>query len=62
MAFLKSKFKFGASEGSRNLLLHKEKHQRQQELGRLYISIRVAKHFQKDIVKAVEGFVSTSNK
>ena len=61
MAFLKPKFKFGGGGGG-NLLLDKAEQQRQEELGRLYTSTRAAKHFQKDIVKGIEGFVSTGHK
>lgn len=61
MAFLKPKFKFGGGGGG-NLLLDEAEHERQEELGRLYTSTRAAKHFQKDIVKGVEGFVSTGHK
>lgn len=62
MAFLKPKFKFGSSGGSGNPLLDEAEHQRQEELGRLYTSTRAAKHFQKDVIKGVEGFVGTGNK
>ncbi|KAG0556153.1 hypothetical protein KC19_11G030300 [Ceratodon purpureus] len=62
MAFLKPKFKFGSSGGSGNPLLDETEHQRQEELGRLYTSTRAAKHFQKDVVKGIEGFVGTGNK
>lgn len=36
-----------------------EIHQRLQEL---YMSTRAAKHFQRDIVRGVEGYISTSKK
>lgn len=44
------------------MTLDEAERQTHQELERLYMSTRAAKHFQKDVVKGVEGFVSTGKK
>lgn len=67
MAFLKGpKFDFHLHRkfigGSGNAALDAAEQQRHQELERLYTSTRAGKHFQKDIVKGVENFISVGNK
>lgn len=67
MAFLKGpKFDFHLhrkfSGGSGNAALDAAEQQRHQELERLYTSTRAGKHFQKDVVKGIENFISTGHK
>lgn len=65
MAFLKGNSplprKFSGGSGS-SILDEVEHQQTHQELERLYTSTRAAKHFQKDVVKGVEGLVSTGKR
>lgn len=62
MAFLKPKFKFGGSGGSANTSLDEAEQKRNLELSRLYISTRAGKHFQKDVVKGLENFISVGHR
>ena len=64
MAFLKGpKFDFHLHrKGSGNGGMDAAEQQRHQELERLYTSTRAGKHFQKDIVKGIENFISVGNK
>ncbi|KAI8531994.1 hypothetical protein RHMOL_Rhmol11G0178500 [Rhododendron molle] len=54
---------FGAGGyGSDNVVPDKAELQHHQKLEKLYISTRAAKHFQKDIVRGVEGYIVTGSK
>lgn len=55
---------FGASGygGSDNLVTDEAELQQHQKLEKLYISTRAAKHFQRDIVRGVEGYIVTGSK
>jgi hypothetical protein len=51
----------GYSQGD-SLILDEAELQRHQQLERLYISTKAAKHFQREIVRGVEGIISTGVK
>ncbi|KAK1427276.1 hypothetical protein QVD17_15959 [Tagetes erecta] len=52
----------GGLGGSEDLLANEIELQQHQKLEKLYISTRSAKHFQRDIVRGVEGFIVTGTK
>ncbi|KAA8536049.1 hypothetical protein F0562_028527 [Nyssa sinensis] len=52
----------GGYGGSDNVVTDEAEFQQHQKLEKLYISTRVAKHFQRDIVRGVEGFIVTGSK
>ncbi|KAL8196598.1 hypothetical protein R6Q57_024893 [Mikania cordata] len=52
----------GGYGGSDNLVTDEAELMLHQKLERLYISTRAAKHFQRDIVRGVEGYIVTSSK
>lgn len=52
-----------AGHGSGNdVIIDEAELQRHQQLEKLYISTRAAKHFQREVVRGVEGLVSTGSK
>ncbi|KAL3814092.1 hypothetical protein ACJIZ3_015360 [Penstemon smallii] len=53
---------FGAYGGSDNVGSDDAEIQQHQKLEKLYISTRAAKHFQRDIVRGVEGYIVTGSK
>ncbi|EPS66080.1 hypothetical protein M569_08697 [Genlisea aurea] len=53
---------FGAYGGSDNVVADDAEIQQHQRLEKLYISTRSAKHFQRDIVRGVEGYIVTGSK
>lgn len=53
---------FGGYGGSDNITTDDAEIQQHQKLERLYISTRAAKHFQRDIVRGVEGYIVTGSK
>ncbi|RWR79162.1 SH3 domain-containing protein 2-like protein [Cinnamomum micranthum f. kanehirae] len=55
-------FGAGGYGGSDNLVTDEAELQQHQKLERLYISTRAGKHFQRDIVRGVEGFIVTGSK
>lgn len=61
MAF-KLKNLFGSGGSGNSTLRDEAEQQRYLELERLHASTRAAKHFQRDVVKAVEGIISTGAK
>ncbi|PIN21681.1 Lysophosphatidic acid acyltransferase endophilin/SH3GL, involved in synaptic vesicle formation [Handroanthus impetiginosus] len=52
----------GGVGGSDNVVSNETELQQQQKLEKLYISTRAAKHFQRDIVRGVEGNIITGSK
>ncbi|CAF2250242.1 unnamed protein product [Brassica napus] len=52
----------GGYGGSDNVITDEEELHRHQKLEKLYISTRSAKHFQRDIVRGVEGSIVTGSK
>ncbi|KAL7617097.1 SH3 domain-containing protein 2 [Lactuca sativa] len=52
----------GGLGGSEDIVANEVELQQQQKLEKLYISTRSAKHFQRDIVRGVEGFIVTGTK
>ncbi|KAI3807351.1 hypothetical protein L1987_23278 [Smallanthus sonchifolius] len=52
----------GGLGGSEDLIANEIELQQHQKLEKLYISTRSAKHFQRDIVRGVEGFFVTGSK
>ncbi|XP_073102969.1 SH3 domain-containing protein 2 isoform X2 [Elaeis guineensis] len=52
----------GGYGGSENVLMDELELQQHQRLEKLYISTRSGKHFQRDIVRGVEGYVVTGSK
>ncbi|KAM0004974.1 putative SH3 domain, AH/BAR domain superfamily, SH3-like domain superfamily protein [Helianthus debilis subsp. tardiflorus] len=52
----------GGLGGSEDLLANEIELQQHQKLEKLYISTRAAKHFQRDIVRGVEGFIVVGSK
>lgn len=52
----------GGLGGSEEIVANEVELQQQQKLEKLYISTRSAKHFQRDIVRGVEGFIVTGTK
>lgn len=53
---------FGAYGGSDNMTANGFELQQHEKLEKLYISTRAAKHFQRDIVRGVEGYIVTGSK
>ncbi|KAL8556194.1 hypothetical protein ACS0TY_003836 [Phlomoides rotata] len=53
---------FGAYGGSDNVGADDAEFQQHQKLEKLYISTRAGKHFQRDIVRGVEGYIVTGSK
>ncbi|KAL4186970.1 hypothetical protein AMTRI_Chr09g16490 [Amborella trichopoda] len=52
----------GGYGGSDNVITDEAELQQHQKLDKLYISTRAGKHFQRDIVRGVEGFIVTGSK
>ncbi|KAJ0807872.1 putative AH/BAR domain superfamily protein [Helianthus annuus] len=52
----------GGYGGSDNMVTDEAELMLHQKLERLYISTRAAKHFQRDIVRGVEGYIVTGSK
>ncbi|KAK4434566.1 SH3 domain-containing protein 2 [Sesamum alatum] len=52
----------GGIGGSDNLASDENEAQQHQKLEKLYISTRAAKHFQRDIVRGIEGYIVTGTK
>ncbi|MQM19466.1 hypothetical protein Taro_052472 [Colocasia esculenta] len=52
----------GGYGGSDGLITDEAELQQHQKLEKLYISTRAGKHFQRDIVRGVEGFIVTGSK
>ncbi|ESQ53151.1 hypothetical protein EUTSA_v10025489mg [Eutrema salsugineum] len=52
----------GGYGGSDTVITDEEELHRHQKLEKLYISTRSAKHFQRDIVRGVEGYIVTGSK
>ncbi|GER42490.1 SH3 domain-containing protein [Striga asiatica] len=52
----------GGIGGSDNIASDEFELQQHQRLEKLYISTRAAKHFQRDIVRGIEGYIVTGNK
>ncbi|KAL9259730.1 SH3 domain-containing protein [Drosera capensis] len=52
----------GGGYGSDNVFADEADLQQHQKLEKLYISTRAAKHFQRDIVRGVEGYIVTGSK
>ncbi|KAL5985819.1 SH3 domain-containing protein 2 [Asimina triloba] len=52
----------GGYGGSDNVVTDEAELQQHQKLEKLYISTRAGKHFQRDIVRGVEGFIVTGSK
>lgn len=52
----------GGYGGSDNVITDEAELQQHQKLEKLYISTRAGKHFQRDIVRGVEGFIVTGSK
>ncbi|XP_010446423.1 PREDICTED: SH3 domain-containing protein 2 [Camelina sativa] len=52
----------GGYGGSDTLITDEEELHRHQNLEKLYISTRSAKHFQRDIVRGVQGYIVTGSK
>ncbi|KAG4160527.1 hypothetical protein ERO13_D01G003400v2 [Gossypium hirsutum] len=55
-------FGAGGYGGSDNLITDEAELQQHQKLEKLYISTRTAKHFQRDIVRGVEGYIIIGSK
>ncbi|BBG94864.1 SH3 domain-containing protein [Prunus dulcis] len=55
-------FSGGIYGGSDNIVPDETELQQHQKLERLYISTRAAKHYQKEIVRGVEGYIVTGSK
>ncbi|XP_057966131.1 SH3 domain-containing protein 2-like [Malania oleifera] len=55
-------FGAGGYGGSDNLVTDEAELLQHQKLEKLYISTRAAKHFQRDIVRGVEGYIVTGSK
>ncbi|XP_052176144.1 SH3 domain-containing protein 2 [Diospyros lotus] len=55
-------FGAGGYGGSDNFVTDEAEFQQHQKLEKLYISTRAAKHFQRDIVRGVEGYIVTGSK
>lgn len=53
---------FGAGGYGSDLVTDEAEMQQHHKLERLYISTRAAKHFQRDIVRGVEGYIVTGSK
>ncbi|KAF8377883.1 hypothetical protein HHK36_031271 [Tetracentron sinense] len=52
----------GGYGSSDNVVIDEEKFQQHHKLEKLYISTRASKHFQRDIVRGVEGYIVTGLK
>ncbi|XAR72775.1 hypothetical protein NMG60_11019529 [Bertholletia excelsa] len=52
----------GGYGGSDNIVTDETELRQYQKLEKLYLSTRAAKHFQKDIVRGVEGYIVTGSK
>lgn len=52
----------GGGYGSDNVFADEADIQQHQKLEQLYISTRAAKHFQRDVVRGVEGYIVTGSK
>uniref|UniRef100_A0A5B6ZWL2 Putative SH3 domain-containing protein n=1 Tax=Davidia involucrata TaxID=16924 RepID=A0A5B6ZWL2_DAVIN len=52
----------GGYGGSDNVVTDEAEYLQHQKLEKLYISTRAAKHFQRDIVRGVEGYIVTGSK
>lgn len=52
----------GGGYGSDNVFADEADLQQHQKLEKLYISTRAAKHFQRDVVRGVEGYIVTGSK
>ncbi|XP_010263868.1 PREDICTED: SH3 domain-containing protein 2-like isoform X2 [Nelumbo nucifera] len=52
----------GGYGGSDNIVTDEAELQQHQKLEKLYISTRAGKHFQRDIVRGVEGYIVTGSK
>ncbi|KAJ7978521.1 SH3 domain-containing protein 2-like [Quillaja saponaria] len=55
-------FGAGGYGGSDNVVTDEVEFQQHQKLERLYISTRAGKHYQRDIVRGVEGYIVTGSK
>ncbi|XVE93719.1 hypothetical protein REPUB_Repub01dG0218500 [Reevesia pubescens] len=55
-------FGAGGYGGSDNVITDEAEFQQHQKLEKLYISTRTGKHFQRDIVRGVEGYIVTGSK
>lgn len=53
---------FGGGYNSDNVVTDEAELHQHQKLEKLYISTRAAKHFQRDIVRGVEGYIVTGSK
>ncbi|KAL4282137.1 hypothetical protein GQ457_03G002380 [Hibiscus cannabinus] len=53
---------FGGYGGSDNVITDEAEFQQHQKLEKLYVSTRAGKHFQRDIVRGVEGYIVTGSK
>ncbi|XP_074313261.1 SH3 domain-containing protein 2 [Silene latifolia] len=53
---------FGGGYSSDNVVTDEAELHQHQKLEKLYISTRAAKHFQRDIVRGVEGYIVTGSK
>ncbi|KAE8686552.1 squalene synthase isoform X1 [Hibiscus syriacus] len=53
---------FGGYVGSDNVVTDEAEFQQHQKLEKLYVSTRAGKHFQRDIVRGVEGYIVTGSK
>lgn len=53
---------YGNSQGSDAVITDEAELQRHQQLEKLFNSTRVGKHFQRDIVKGVEGMITTGSR
>lgn len=53
---------FAGYGGSDNVAADETEVQQHQKLERLYISTRAGKHYQRDIVRGVEGYIVTGSK
>ncbi|KAJ7517479.1 hypothetical protein O6H91_21G025800 [Diphasiastrum complanatum] len=61
-AVLKQFTGHGVAQGSDIVIIDEAELQRHQQLERLYISTRAGKHFQREIVREVEGLISSGQK
>ncbi|KAF9592170.1 hypothetical protein IFM89_012664 [Coptis chinensis] len=53
---------FGGYGGSDSVLTDEAELQQHQKLEKLFISTRAGKHFQRDVVRSVEGYIVTGSK
>ncbi|CAD6213224.1 unnamed protein product [Miscanthus lutarioriparius] len=53
---------FGGGYGADGVFADEAEAQQHSKLEKLYISTRAAKHFQRDIVRGVEGYIVTGSK